>query len=110
MRIYLGRMVESWYERTGEMADLEKASSCLYDAWHCQTALPFHRIRAAARCLKLLAAQAKIDAAVQLGKRVIDLLPAVNTKILDRNDQQYVMSTFAGVAVDVCAFLLASNR
>ncbi len=29
---------------------------------------------------------------------------------LDRNDQQFVMSTFAGVAADLCSFLLASSR
>ncbi|AEO59532.1 hypothetical protein MYCTH_2128594 [Thermothelomyces thermophilus ATCC 42464] len=40
---------------------------------------------------------------------VIDLLPAVSTKLLDRSDQQFVMSTFAGVAFDVCAIPLAYN-
>ncbi|KAK3904052.1 CHAT domain-containing protein [Staphylotrichum tortipilum] len=98
---YLGNMLASRYDRTGAIIDLETTSSCLHDAWLCQTAIPFYRIQAAARCLKLLAAQTKIDAAIALGQAVIDLLPAVNTKLLDRNDQQYVnMSIFAGFIAD----------
>jgi thioester reductase-like protein len=34
----------------------------------------------------------------------------VNTALLDRTDQQYVVSTFAGVAADICALLLASDQ
>jgi tetratricopeptide (TPR) repeat protein len=106
----LGNKLRSRYRRTGEMNDLEEASQHLYDAWLCQNAIPFHRIRAAARCLKLLAAQGKIEIAIPLGQAVIDLLPAVNTKFLDRADQQFVMSTFTGIAADVCALFLAANR
>ncbi|KAB5581191.1 CHAT domain-containing protein [Coniochaeta sp. 2T2.1] len=106
----LGNKLGSRYERTGEMADLEDASSCLLNAWHCRSASPFYRVTAAARCLKLLARQHQIDAAIQLGKDVIDLLPIVNTRQLDRGDQQFVVSIFAGIAADVCAFLLESNQ
>lgn len=40
----------------------------------------------------------------------MDLQPTVNTRLLDRRDQQYVISTFAGVAPDICSLLLASNQ
>ncbi|CAM1508780.1 Fc.00g056280.m01.CDS01 [Cosmosporella sp. VM-42] len=106
----LGNKLESRYERTGEMADLEQASLTLQDAWHCQSAIPFHRVQAGARCLKLLAPQHKTDIAIGLGKNIIDLLPTVNTKLLDRSDQQFVVSTFSGVAANLCAFLLQSSQ
>ncbi|CAM1503427.1 Fc.00g082030.m01.CDS01 [Cosmosporella sp. VM-42] len=106
----LGNMLESRYKQTGEMADLEQASLTLQDAWHCQSAIPFHRVQAGARCLKLLAPQHKTDIAIGLGKNIIDLLPTVNTKMLGRSDQQFVVSTFSGVAADLCAFLLQSNQ
>ncbi|KAK4244031.1 CHAT domain-containing protein [Corynascus novoguineensis] len=95
----LGDKLESWHKQTGEVAGLEEASLCFYNAWYCQTAIPFDRVKAAARCLTLLATQAKVDTAIQLGQ-----------DLLDRNDQQFVMSIFAGVAADVCSFLLMSNR
>ncbi|KAK4246224.1 CHAT domain-containing protein [Corynascus novoguineensis] len=110
---YLGNLGNDlWhrYKQTGEMADLEEASLYFYNTWHCQIAIPFSRVKAAARCLTLPVAQAKMDTAIQLGQDVIDLLLAVNTKLLDRSDQQFVMSIFAGVATNVCSFLLASNR
>ncbi|KAH7131154.1 CHAT domain-containing protein [Dactylonectria macrodidyma] len=106
----LGTKLESRYERTGEMAELEQASLTLQDAWHCQSSIPFHRVQAGARCLELLAPQHKTDIAIDLGKNIIDLLPSVNTKLLNRTDQQFVVSTFSGVAADLCAFLLQSNQ
>ncbi|KAK3934877.1 hypothetical protein QBC46DRAFT_347180 [Diplogelasinospora grovesii] len=106
----LGRSLQSRYERTGEVANVEEASKCLLNAWHCQPGSPLARIKAAARCLKLLARQNRVDIAIQLGKDVIDLLPIVNTGMLERNDQQFVVSTFAGVAAELCALLLESNE
>lgn len=61
-----GVMLGSRYERAGEMTDLEEADLCLQAAWHCGTAIPSHRVQAAARCLRLLALQSKFDTAVQL--------------------------------------------
>ena len=106
----LGNKLESRYERTGEMKDLEEALRYLYDAWDCTNSVPFTRVRAAARCLKILATQHKLDAGINLGRAVLELLPTVHTRLLDRNDQQFVMSTFAGVASDLCGFFLASSR
>ena len=90
--------------------DQAEALRYLYDAWDCTNSVPFTRVRAAARCLKILATQHKLDAGINLGRAVLELLPTVHTRLLDRNDQQFVMSTFAGVASDLCGFYLASSR
>ncbi|WKT54200.1 Tetratricopeptide-like helical domain superfamily [Fusarium oxysporum f. sp. vasinfectum] len=106
----LGSQLQSRFERTGETRLLEEASLTLRDAWHCQTAIPFHRVQAGARCLKLFALQHKTDIAISLGENIIDLLPSVNTRLFDRSDQQFVLSTFSGVAADLCALHLQSNQ
>ncbi|RKK82832.1 hypothetical protein BFJ68_g17507 [Fusarium oxysporum] len=106
----LGTKLESRYERTEEMKDLEEASAYLLEAWSCLNAVPFHRVQAAAKCLELLATQNKVDEGIDLGTRILDLLPSVHTRALDRNDQQFVVSTFAGVASNLCSFLLSANR
>ncbi|KJZ74126.1 hypothetical protein HIM_06575 [Hirsutella minnesotensis 3608] len=108
--INLGVKLEIRCERTGEPADGEEAATCFEEAWNCLAAIPLHRIKAAARCLKLLATQGQVDRAIRLGKDVVDLLPTVNTRLLDRGDQQFVMSTFSGVAAHLCAMLLESNQ
>ncbi|KAF4447587.1 hypothetical protein F53441_8882 [Fusarium austroafricanum] len=106
----LGNKLESRYERTGAMRDLEEASTYLLDAWSCPSAVPFHRVKAAATCLKLLAKQHRLDQGIDLGREILDLLPSVHTRALGRNDQQFVVSTFAGVASNLCSFLLSANR
>ncbi|PNP58764.1 hypothetical protein FNYG_15026 [Fusarium nygamai] len=106
----LGHKLHQRYEQMGEVRDLEEASTCLLQAWHCLNAVPFHRVRAAAECLKLLATQNRVDQGINLGREILDLLPSVHTRALDRNDQQFVVSTFAGVASNLCSFLLSTNR
>ncbi|SPJ84208.1 uncharacterized protein FTOL_10725 [Fusarium torulosum] len=106
----LGTKLESRYERMGEMKDLEEASTHLLGAWSCLNAVPFHRVTAAAKCLELLAAQNRVAQGIDLGRGILDLLPSVHTRALDRNDQQFVVSTFAGVASNLCSFLLSANR
>ncbi|KAN0071674.1 CHAT domain containing protein [Elaphomyces granulatus] len=103
----LGINLEIRYERTGEMRDLEEALRYLYDAWDCTNAVPFHRVR---HSIVFVPPPAKLDAGITLGRAVLELLPTVHTRLLDRNDQQFVMSTFAGVASDLCGFFLASSR
>ncbi|EWY79267.1 hypothetical protein FOYG_17556 [Fusarium oxysporum NRRL 32931] len=92
------------------MKHLDEASAYLLEAWSCLNAVPFHRVQAAAKCLELLATQNKVDEGIDLGTRILDLLPSVHTRALDRNDQQFVVSTFAGVASNLCSFLLSANR
>ncbi|RKK76947.1 hypothetical protein BFJ68_g18006 [Fusarium oxysporum] len=106
----LGNKLGLRCERTGQMRDLEEASAYLLEAWSCSSAVPFHRVQAAAKCLELLATQSKVDQAIDLGRGILDLLPSVHTRALDRNDQQFVVSTFAGVASYLCSFLLSANR
>ncbi|KAF5615633.1 hypothetical protein F25303_13750, partial [Fusarium sp. NRRL 25303] len=52
----------------------------------------------------------KVDEGIDLGTRILNLLPSVHTRALDRDDQQFVVSTFAGVASNLCSFLLSANR
>ncbi|KAF4448532.1 hypothetical protein F53441_8069 [Fusarium austroafricanum] len=106
----LGNKLNRHYKRTGEIKHLHEASAYLFEAWSCSNAVPFYRVTAAARCLELLAQQHEVDQGIDLGRQVLNLLPSVHTRALDRNDQQFVMSTFAGVASDLCGLLLSANR
>ncbi|KAK2931918.1 hypothetical protein FoTM2_009436 [Fusarium oxysporum f. sp. vasinfectum] len=106
----VGRFFERLYEQTGKTRDLGEASAYLLQAWSCLHAVPFHRVTAAAKCLELFAIQNRVDQGIDLGRKILDLLPSVHTRTLDHTDQQFVISTFAGVASDLCAFLLSTNR
>ncbi|KAI0410841.1 CHAT domain-containing protein [Xylaria grammica] len=94
------------YEQTGDIVNLNYSITSFHTAWRSITAIPFHRIRAGARCLTLLASHHQLNAAVNLGMDILDFLPYINTRLLGRLDQQFVMSTVAGVATDLCSVLL----
>jgi hypothetical protein len=106
----LGANLGSRYDRTGEMQDLENACSNLFQAWHCVNGVPFHRVRAAARVLKLLPVWGKFEEAAGLARDVIDLMPILSNRSLDRKDRQFVLSMFSGVAADACALLLEIQK
>ncbi|KAI5460955.1 CHAT domain-containing protein [Mariannaea sp. PMI_226] len=107
----LGNILSLQYEQTKDTTDLEEAIlTARQAAWARLNALPFRRIEAAAKCLKLLGTQQRVDEAINLGIETLDLLPSVHTQALDRNDQQLVVSTFAGVASNLCSFLISANR
>jgi len=48
----------------------------------------------------------KVEEAVYLARNVIDLIPNVRSRSLDRKDRQFVMSRFSGIAASACALLL----
>ncbi|KAK7214327.1 hypothetical protein V2G26_002330 [Clonostachys chloroleuca] len=106
----LGTKILHRYKRMRRSEDLEGASAYLLKAWSCLNSLPFHRVQAAALCLKLLIGQRRVNQGIDLGRKMLDFLPSVLTRALDRNDQQFVVSTFAGVASELCALLLSTNQ
>ncbi|VUC23431.1 unnamed protein product [Clonostachys rosea] len=105
-----GHKLERRYEQTRSPDDLKEACDSFIEAWDTPSAIPFHRIRSASHGIRLLVLRGKVKTAAKVGKGAVDLLPLVNTKLLDRNDQQYVVSTFAGIAAETCSILLALNR
>jgi hypothetical protein len=72
--------------------------------------VPFQRIKAGGRCLKLLAAQSRFETAARLGKDAIDFLPTMYTVLLGRDDEQSAIETWASLADNRCAVLLATNQ
>jgi hypothetical protein len=91
------------------MQDLKDMTECYQSAFECTGAVPLERVKAAARCLNKLADQHKTHEAIKLGREALELLPIVNNRNLDRSDQQFALSGFAGVASDLCAVLLSEG-
>ena len=102
----LGILLEKRHSITQTPADLELATLYLEESWNCTTAIPTHRISAGSRVLKHLFLLNQRPAAAEMARGLVDLLPTVNAKFLDRSDRQHIIATFAGVAADVCAVLL----
>jgi tetratricopeptide (TPR) repeat protein len=106
----LGTWLSSRFERSGDIKDLEEVVGSYLGAFNCTGAIPLARVMAAARCLSKLADLRQIHRGVKLGLDGLALLPHVNNRNLDRSDQQFVLSGFAGIASDLCALLLSEGR
>jgi len=75
-------------------------------AWNCTNAIPFTRVRASTQALRLFQDQGDYRRAYELSLRAIDLLPRVHNRSLNRQDQQYVVSLFSGLATNACSIAL----
>ncbi|KAH0563243.1 hypothetical protein GP486_002188 [Trichoglossum hirsutum] len=106
----LGNKLESRYERTGKMEDLEEAIQITQQAWNCKNATPFVRIISSTLTLHLLQSQGDFESAYNLSVEAINLLPYVHNRSLDRQDQQYVVSYFSGLATTACSLALQTRR
>jgi tetratricopeptide (TPR) repeat protein len=106
----LGLWLGARLQRNGEFKDLEESSRCHLGAFNCLLAAPLERAKAAACCPNKFARLGRIREGIELGRKVLDLLPRVHTRALDRSDQQFVVSEFAGIASDLCSFLLLQGQ
>ncbi len=98
------------YQHNLQPADLENAVVNYESAWRCQNANPSNAFRRRQSPWKDFRSNAESDLLLRSEKETIDLLPIINTKLLSRDDQQFVMATFAGIAANLCAFLLETNQ
>lgn len=103
-------LLETRYERQKQGKDREATLRIALEAWNSLASRPFDRIRAGSRGLGLLAANLDFDKGIKLGIKVLEYLPLVHTRTLSREDQQFVVSTFAGVASKLAACLLKKDR
>ncbi|XTI93403.1 TPR-like protein [Cenococcum geophilum] len=106
----LGNRLERRYERTGKTEDLEKAIQVTQQAWECENAAPFIRVRASTHVLPLLQSQGDFESAYNISVEAINLLPYVYNRSLDRQDQQYVVSHFSGLATSACSLALQIGK
>ncbi|RFU25267.1 hypothetical protein B7463_g11074, partial [Scytalidium lignicola] len=105
----LGTSLVRLYKRTGDMANLVEANRVFGRSWTSYSSEPFHRIYAASQYLKTLFHLEQYDEAAEIAVSVINLLPIVNTRSLDRNDKQHVLSRFVGIAADACGVILQAR-
>ncbi|KAI9764064.1 MAG: hypothetical protein M1840_008868 [Geoglossum simile] len=106
----LGNTLSSRYERTGEMEDLEKAIQVTQRVWKCKNATPFVCIRASTQALQLLQSRGDLENAYNLSVEAINLLPYIHNRSIGRQDQQYVVSHFSGLATTACSLALQTGQ
>lgn len=79
-------------------------------AWNLPDVAPLLRVAAAGKCLTLLYAAGRHEEGMKLGFEILNLLPSVHTPSLQQGDEQEVMSTFAGIASELCALCIEKEE
>ena len=102
----LGNALQARFERTGRAGDLDAAFQRYMEAANVDVAAASARIRAG-RAAASLAARADPGRAARLLEAAVLLLPEVAPQFLERGDQQYAISRFAGLAADAAALALS---
>ncbi|MFF0690880.1 CHAT domain-containing protein [Streptomyces albogriseolus] len=105
----LGVALEARHRHTGEKRDLDEAVSAYTGAWEPATGAPSDRIDAA-RAAAALAAGVDVGKAADAAEAAVRLLPEVASRQIGREDQQYALGRFAGLAGEAATLALADPR
>lgn len=84
-------------------SDQEQALECFKRAWNCLSGVPFYRVDAARQIVKLLVERCQLGEANEIAKQALELLPLMNNRSLNRQDQQHVASKFSGLVSQACS-------
>ncbi|MFI6278321.1 CHAT domain-containing protein [Streptomyces sp. NPDC050988] len=105
----LGTALQSRYERTHARPDFDRAVAAHLEGSRVDGASPSIRIRAA-QAAASMTGQVDPDLAAGLLDRAVRLLPEVADRRLSRDDRQYAMGKWSGLAGDAAALVLASHK
>lgn len=125
----LASLFETQYRRAKHTGRREEILRLALGVWNCTVAAPFQRIKAGYRALRMFAEELRSETqysektssatdfnsivlhqALNLGVGILDLLPVVHTRYLERKDQQFVVSSFSGVASLTAHFFLVAGK
>ncbi|KAL9595915.1 MAG: hypothetical protein Q9179_004797, partial [Wetmoreana sp. 5 TL-2023] len=84
----------------------DQALESFRTSWQCLNGIPFHRVASALQAIQLLKQRSHWSEASAIAKQAVYLLPLINNRSLSREDQQDVVSRFAGLAADACSLSL----
>ena len=83
-----------------------RAVESFLKGWECQSGMPLVRVQSARQAIQLLEKKKEWNQASTIAKQVVSLLPIMNNRSLNRDDQQHIVSRFSGLAADACSLAL----
>ena len=102
-----GTALQSRFERTGSIDDLDRAIMTKEQAAKSDTAPPSIRLKAAQSCSDLLISQKNYSRAKSILEDAVHLLPRISPRQLTRSDQQFNISQFINITSRAVSLSLA---
>lgn len=91
------------------LTDVGKSLKLCLDTWQCRTLSPALRIEAASLAAKLLVVDTKWAEAGSLLEAAIKEIPKVSSRLLCRDDQQYLLAKYSALAGDAMSIALQAG-
>ncbi|RPA95246.1 hypothetical protein L873DRAFT_1846115 [Choiromyces venosus 120613-1] len=95
----LARFFESRYSCTHPTEDFNQCLRLFLEAWNCRLSIPRDRIQVARRAAFLLYSCGRSHESSSILEEAIRLMPSVNLQLLERDDQQHILSELYGLAL-----------
>jgi tetratricopeptide (TPR) repeat protein len=102
----LGDALQALFEKTGSENDLNAAVKAFEEGFTCIQSPPSKRIISAMRGANL-ASSTNSRKASYLCTKAVELLPIASPRTLNRDDQQYALSRFNGIAASAAALAVS---
>ena len=90
-------------ERMKTFADVNAASKAFEEVVHLHTASPSIRILSAVHAASLYSSVGRAESAMEMMSISVELLPKTSTRVIGRDDRQYILSCYFRLAADACA-------
>ena len=103
----LGTALRTRFGRTGDTSDREAALAAYAEAARIRTAAPTTRVHTGRAAASLAMAGSRAAEAADLLEGIVRLLPEVAPRHLERDDRQYAISAFAGLAAEAAEAVLS---
>jgi tetratricopeptide (TPR) repeat protein len=104
-----GNIYYDLYGLNGAQESLDLSIAYYLACWESEAAVPIKRIKAVRRAAKLFCKAGQFREAWSLLREAVALIPVACPQILDREDQQFVISQLSGLSADACSAGLAAG-
>ncbi|CUS11436.1 unnamed protein product, partial [Tuber aestivum] len=106
----LGALLETRLSRLPTSDGHSECLSLYLEGFHCRTSPPRTRIQAARRAAYLLYSGGKFHESSSILEDAVSLMPSVNLRLLQRDDQQHILSELSGLASAAASMALQAGR
>ncbi|CUS12253.1 unnamed protein product [Tuber aestivum] len=108
--LHMGQCLELRSKILNCSEDINESLPLYQEACDCHTSPPRDRISASRRAASILFSTGQFHESSTLLERAVGLMPSVNLRLLNRDDQQHILSDLEGLSSSAASMALCAGR